>query len=203
MVFFGTKSTHLTSVKAHDRYCSGCDDYDTIVLNVFRKQIHLFGIPIIPVGKTGNAFCQKCKKALGEEAMPEPVKHLYLMVKNETKGLAWQIPGSLALLVISLTLSLAHKKTNQKELEYLASPYKGDVYEYRIDGATYSTMKIIKVSTDSVFVYLNRLNVDNSSLLNWIDKTENYRKETVPFERQKINDLYNDGKILEIKRMRK
>ncbi len=201
MRLFGTKSTHLTSVKAQDRYCLGCDNYDNIVLNVFQKQIHLFGIPIFPMGKIGNAFCQNCKKELEEEAMPELIKHQYLLVKNEVKGPSWQISGSLLLLGLILAFSLAHKKSNQKELEYLASPNKGDVYEYQINETDYSTMKLIKASADSIYVYLNRYNVDNPARLNWINKAENYKKNTIAFERQKINDMFNEGKILEIKRL--
>jgi len=200
MTLLGTKSTHLKSVKAHDRYCVGCENYDTIVLNVFQKQIHLFGIPVFPTKKTGNAFCQKCKNTLEEEAMPELIKQQYLLVKNESRRPSGQLSGILLLLSLTLTISLAYKKTNQTELEYLAYPNKGDVYEYQINETEYSTMKIIKISKDSVYVNLNRYNVDTPSRINKIDKTENYRKNRVSLERQEINDLYNKGKILEIKR---
>lgn len=135
--------------------------------------------------------------------MPELIKQQYLLKKNEVKGPSWQISGSLLLLSLTLAFSLAHKKTNQKELEYLAYPNEGDVYEYKTDKSEFSTMKIKKVTADSIFVYLNHHNVDHSDRLQWINKNENYNKETVALERQKINDLYNTGRILEIYRIEK
>lgn len=200
MVSFGTKSTHLASAKAHDRYCVGCQKYDTIVLNVFRKQIHLFGFPILPLSKTGNAFCQNCKKVWEEEEMSEFVQHEYLILKNEIKGPSWQLSGGVLFLGVAIALSLVSNNTNRKELEYLSSPLKGDVYEYKTNDTQYSTMKISTVSTDSIYVSLNRHKIDKASQLNWIDKLENYQKNTVAFERQKINDMYNNGTILEINR---
>jgi len=203
MTFFGTKSTHLTSVKAHNRYCITCDNYDTIVLNVFQKQIHLFGIPIFHTKKTGNAFCQKCKNMLEEEAMPEMIKHQYLLVKNQSKRPSGRLSGILLLLSLTVIISLAYKKTNRIELEYLAYPNKGDIYEYQISDTEYSTMKIIKISKDSVHVNLNRYNVDLPSQINKIDKAANYKKNSISLERQDINDMYNEGEILKINRVKK
>lgn len=158
------------------------------------------GITIFSIGKTGNAFCQKCKNTLEEEAMPELMKQQYLLVKIKSKRPLGKLSEILLLLGLTAAISLAYKKTNQAELEYLAYPNKGDVYEYQISKTEYSTMKIIKISADSVYVNLNRYNVDIPSRTNKIDKTKNYKKNMVSFERQEINDMYNEGKILEIKR---
>lgn len=200
MILIGTKSTHLTSVKASNRYCAACQKYETLILNVFRIQIHLFGIPIFPIAKTGNAFCQDCKKVLHEEAMSELILHDYLLIKNNTKGPTWQLSVGLLFLGAVIALSLLNTSTNQTELEYLASPIKGDVYEYLIDGTQYSTMKIIAVSADSLYIALNKHSIDEISHIDWIDKVENYQKNAMAFERQKINDMYNSGKILQINR---
>lgn len=200
MVLLGTKSTHLASVKAPDRYCIGCEKYDTLVLNVFSKQIHLCGIPILPVHKTGNAFCQYCKKVVEEEQMSELIQHEYQIVKNDIKRTSWQLSGGIFLLGAALALSLVNKRTNHVELRYLAAPQKGDIYEYKTDDTQFSTMKISRVSADSLYLLLNRHKIAQASGLYWIDKAENYQKSTIAFERQKINDMYNDGQILEINR---
>jgi len=200
MALFRTKSVHLTSIKTPDRYCSDCQKYDTIVVNVFRKQLFLFGIPILPVGKTGNAFCQNCKKTVEEKDMSELILHDYLLIKNETKGPTWQLSVVLLFLGLAVAVSLVNKKSNKNELEYLSSPAKDDIYEYQIDSAQYSTMKIIKVSADSLHVLLNRHKTPNAAHIYSIDKPENYQRTTIAFERQKINDMYNAGKILDISR---
>lgn len=86
MALFGIQETHLTSVKTQARYCSCCNKNNTILLNIFKKQLYLFGLPIFPVGKTGNAFCQTCKATLEEEEMSEFIRHEYFLLKNESRG---------------------------------------------------------------------------------------------------------------------
>lgn len=61
-------------------------------------------------------------------------------------------------------------------------------------------MKIIKVSTDSLYISLNQHKIENAHKIDWIDKAENYTKNIIALERQKINDMYNNGMILEINR---
>ncbi|MFK7812069.1 MAG: hypothetical protein AB8B59_06215 [Maribacter sp.] len=200
MALIGIQSTNLKSVKTKARYCSGCSKNDTIILNIHRKQVCIFGIPLFPIGKTGNAFCQNCKTTLEEENMPEFIRHEYLILKNESKGPSWQLSGSLFLLGIAFALSLVNSNTNQPGLQYLTSPLKGDIYEYKIDKANYSTMKVIKVSSDSLYVVLNRQKIGNAYRIHQIERSENYSKNMVAFERQKINDMYNNSLIHKINR---
>jgi len=200
MTLFGILETHLTSVKTRARYCSSCKKNNTITLNIFKRQMHLFGIPLFPFGKTGNAFCQNCKTTLEEEQMSEFIRHEYLLLKNESKGPSWQLSGGLLLLSATLALSLINKNQNQPGLQYLTSPLSGDIYEYKVSDGNYSTMKIIKVSTDSLYVSLNKHKIENAYKIDWIDKDQNYTKNTLALERQKINDMYNNGMILEINR---
>lgn len=134
--------------------------------------------------------------------MSEFILHDYLLVKNKIKGPTWQLSGVLLLLGLAIALLLVHKTSNQKELEYLSAPIKGDIYEYQIDSALYSSMKIIKVSADSLYVSLNQHTSLKAKDIPSIDKPENYQRTTIAFERQKINDMYNSGKILEINRKR-
>jgi len=162
--------------------------------------MYLFGIPLFPLGKSGNAFCQSCKTTLEEEEMSEFIRHEYLILKNESKGPSWQLSGGLLLLGATLALSLIHKNQNQPGLQYLTAPLKGDIYEYKVDDGNYSTMKIIKVSTDSLYVSLNQHKIENAHKIDWIEKAENYTDNVLALERQKINDMYNNGMILEINR---
>lgn len=200
MAKFGIQTTHLKSQKTKARYCSCCKKNDTIILNIFKKQMYVFGIPLFHVGKSGNAFCQNCKNTVEEEEMSEFIQHEYLILKNESKGPSWQLSGGLLLLGAVLALSLINKNKNQTGLQYLTSPLKGDIYEYKAEDGKYSTMKIIKVSTDSLYVSLNRHKIENAYKIDWIKKPENYNKNTIALDRQKINDMYNQGDILEIKR---
>lgn len=162
--------------------------------------MYLFGIPLFPIGKSGNAFCQNCKTTLEEEEMSEFIRHEYLILKNESNRPSWQLSGGLLLLGAALALSLISKNENQPGLQYLTAPVKGDIYEYKIDNVNYSTMKVIKVSKDSLHVSLNRQKIGNTFQINRIDNSRNYQPDTIAVERQKINDMYNNGMILEINR---
>jgi len=53
-----------------------------------------------------------------------------------------------------------------------------------------------------LYVSLKRQKIDNAYHIDKIDTAENYSENGVAFEHQKINDMYNNGIILEINRVR-
>ena len=200
MVYFGTKQTYTASEKAHNRYCSNCDQYDTITLNIYHKYLYFFGISIIPLGKTGNACCTNCKNLLDEETTPELIKFQYNNLKNKIKKPTRQILLGIVLIITAITFSLANKKTNQKELNFLASPHIGDVYQYKVNEGSYSTMKINNVEGEFLHITLNNQKTNSINNIKSIDIPKNYSNEITAFENQKIYDMYNAGKIIQISR---
>lgn len=67
-------------------------------------------------------------------------------------------------------------KNDDDTLNYGKNPKVGDVYHYETPELKghYSTMKIMKITKDSVFVMLNRMEIDSKSNIDKILDEKNY-----------------------------
>jgi ribosomal protein L3 len=91
-------------------------------------------------------------------------------------------------------------ENKEQNLEYLANPLVGDVYEYRIEARSYSTMKVIRVTSDSVLVVPNEYETNKVSGLREINKEENYSDVNFNVARLRIKEMFNEGDIIDISR---
>ena len=133
--------------------------------------------------------------------MPDSIRNEYIKLKEENKGALWQFSG-LALFAILISWAFYQSGENEKlEQQYLAFPKSGDVYEYKIEGGFYSTLKVIEVNNDSLLVVPNDYEIDKMSKLYKIDKDENYSEEfSFKIAKKEIETMYNSGEIFDINR---
>ena len=132
--------------------------------------------------------------------MPEAIKREYEDLKNESKGPIWQFAGLGIIAIMVVWGSYAHEADKKLELEYIASPQEGDIYEYKIETRSYSTLKVIGLSKDSVFVSPNELDISRRSKIYKIDKPENYSESSYGISRDKLKEMYDSGEIFDINR---
>ena len=87
--------------------------------------------------------------SLATKEMPPAMKGEYDRLKKDAKGPAWQFAG-LVLIAISIASgSYANAKEKKLELIHIASPQKGDIYEYKIEAGSYSTLKVMETSNQA------------------------------------------------------
>jgi hypothetical protein len=200
MVIFGSRAVHLKSVELKTTNCPSCNTQESLVLSIFRKHAHVFWIPMFPIGKKGVTQCQHCKNVLETKEMPEPIKRQYINLKNETKGPIWQFAGVGIITALIVWAIYANGENKKLEIKYIASPVVGDVYEYEIESGSYSTLKVMNISKDSVFVFSNNYEIDRKSKVDKIDKPENYSDLFYGISKSKIKKMYDDGDIFEVNR---
>ncbi|WP_405247328.1 hypothetical protein [Cellulophaga sp. Asnod2-G02] len=200
MIIYGTRSSHLDSVQKTTPVCPNCEEKGSLLISVYRKHAHIFWIPIFPLGKSGASHCKNCKQALRSSEMPEHLKQEYLKIKKEVKGPIWQFSGMFIALFFLVLAGFANQNTKKLEKEYLNQPMAGDIYEYRVANKQFSTMKVIEVDTDSVFIALNDFEINKASRIYKIDKPENYPDVVYGFSKQEITAMYSSGKIFDINR---
>ncbi|SEK81845.1 hypothetical protein SAMN04487910_1204 [Aquimarina amphilecti] len=111
MIIFGSRSVYVTSKQSTGSICPSCGTKGSLRLIVFRRHVHVFWIPIFPIGKKGMSQCQHCKHVLNIKEMPEPIKQECITLKNKTKGPIWQFAGLGILIVMILWAALM---TNMK-----------------------------------------------------------------------------------------
>ncbi len=199
MIIYGSKAVHLKSAKS-TRTCPNCNNQGTLTFDVFGKHAHIFWIPLFPLGKKGYSECSHCKQVLEIKEMPEPIKQECRNFKSETKSPIWQFAGLGIFLAVMAIGAYASENDKKLEKEYIVSPQKGDVYEYKVETGNYSTMKVVKVSKDSVFVSPNEYEISRRSKIYKIDKPKNYSQSSFGISRDKIKKMYDTGEIFDINR---
>ena len=200
MIVYGSKAVHLTSEQSQTAICPSCNTQGSLIFSVFRKHAHLFWIPLFPFGKNGVSECQHCKNVLDAKEMPEPIKRDFESLKDETKGPLWQFSGLILIALLMIWGNYSNTENKKLNLTYLASPKKGDVYEYKIEKRSYSTLKVIGITKDSVFITQNEYEISRKSKLYKIDKPENYSDWSYGISMNDLKEMYDSGEIFDINR---
>ena len=201
MIIYGTKAVHLKTVESQTATCPNCGTQGSLRFSVFKEHIHVFWVPLFPFSKKGVSECQHCKNVLKPKEMPDPIKREYQNLKDQSKGPAWQFAGLGVLAILMAWGGYASGEEKKLELEYLKSPQIGDIYEYEIETGSYSTLKVVDVSDDSVFVSPNDYEINKRTKIYKIDKSENYSDSILyGLSNSMIREMYDSGEIFDINR---
>ena len=200
MIVYGSRAVHLKTVQSHKATCANCDTQGSIIISVFRKHAHIFWIPLFPIGKRGVSQCQHCKNTLESGSMPESIKREYTNLKEDAKGPYWQFSGLGLILAFFLYSSYSGGENKKITLDYISAPVKGDVYEYKMEEGDYSTLKVIAVTNDSVFVSPNEYAINRISKIYKIDKPENYSELSYGIGKDRLKEMYESGDVFDINR---
>lgn len=200
MIIYGSRAVHLKSAESKLAICPSCKTQGSLIFSVFRKHVHVFWIPLFPIGKKGVSQCQHCKSTLETKEMPEPIKREYDNFKNEANGPLWQFAGLGLIAILIIWGNYASREDKKLELKYIETPVKGDIYEYKIESGSYSTLKVTSISSDSVFIVPNEYVISRMSKIYKIDKPENYSELSYGISKDKLKEMYSSGYILDIKR---
>ena len=200
MVIFGSGSAHLKTAPARNVTCDNCNNQGTISFSIYRKHAHIFWIPVFPMNKTGASQCSHCQQVLKPKQMPERLKTEYQNFKSDAKGPIWQFAGLFLIICLIGFAGYSGSKDKENTAKYLTEPAIGDIYEYKIESGSYSTMKVMQVTSDSLFMSFNDYEISKSSRIYKIDKEENYPEEVYGVSRQDLQAMNSDGDIMDINR---
>ena len=200
MVIFGSRSVHVKTIELDSVSCASCEKQGFMELDVYRKHAHIFWIPLFPIGKKVISHCRHCKNVLEEKEMPEHIKRVALSAKKETKGPIWQFAGIGLIIALVILINYAKGEDRKSHLKYIAAPVAGDIYEYEIESSVYSTLKVMNVSTDSVFVSPNEYEIGKKSKIRKIDVPANYADFTFGISKKELKEMYDAGEIFNVNR---
>lgn len=200
MIIYGIKPVHLNSEQSKTIACPSCNTQGSLTISVFRKHVHLFWIPMFPIGKKGVLQCQHCKIVIGTKGMPESVKKEYEALINQSKKPLWQFSGLVILALLIGWISYSNGENKILEKEYIISPKKGDVYEYKTSDNSYSTLKVTKVFGDSIFVSQNEYETNKMYKTYKIDKIENYSELSYVISKAELKEMYESEEIFDVNR---
>jgi len=198
MVLVGTRDSNIKNGNISNEKCSKCHEENTLDFSIYRRYAHLTMIPLFPVGKLVFIKCSSCQERFDYEDLSETSQ---LKLRNEKLGSSlWMFLGSIILAVfIIFTINNYFLEKDETSI-LIKNPLEGDVYELKLSNGFYSSMRIEKVTADSIFTTHNDFNASMPYAVDDLNKTENYSNKKVYYSRKDITRLYEEDEITKITR---
>ncbi|WP_299103909.1 zinc-ribbon domain-containing protein [uncultured Tenacibaculum sp.] len=200
MIFYGTKGSHLHSERVSGIKCNHCEQQTSHTISIFGKYFYIYWIPIFPIGKKGISECNHCKATYERKEMSEQLKLAHDNVKRQTKTPFTHWVGSL---LIGGLIAFGIYAANQHEkdvVNYISAPQVDDVVEYKSSESAYSTLKVTKVTNDSIFFVANSMEISRKSRIYKIDKDKNYNAERYGISLADYKKAFDDNTFLDVDR---
>lgn len=201
MVLIGTRNSNVKNGRVLNEECPKCKTENTLYFSIYRRYTHLTLIPLFPVGKYVDIKCCHCEEIFEYEDLSEKIQD---KLKNEKlESSIWMFTGSIILvLFIAYTINNYIQKKDETSV-LIKKPIIGDVYNLKFSNGYYSSMRIDKVTNDSVYTTHNDFNAYLPYEIDDINKPENYSDRKVNYSKKEIIKLYQEDEIIEIKRIKK
>lgn len=205
IIIYGVKAKHLSNGVLKNVHCPHCNADADMRYSVYGRYAHVFLIPFMKSGKTAVTECDNCKKTYDLRKLPKPIKEQFRNrdKHDEPRLSAWYNTGLIvALLLITAAVSVGiweGHETDKKIKAYLHDPKQGDVYHISFERGHYSTLKVDRITADSVELFINSMETNLYSGIEQIDIPDNYTKSRM-FSKQELNKMREDEVIYQITR---
>lgn len=198
MLLVGTRDLNVKNGILLSEKCPNCKSENTLHFSIYKKYTYITLVPLFPVGKYVNTGCTECKEVFDYEDLPENAQE---KLKNIKLGNSiWLFTGSI-ILALFLIYSINNYLNNKNETSiFIKNPIEGDVYNLKLSSGYYSTIRIDRVTKDSIQSTQNDYNAYLPYEVDDIDKTQNYSDRKINYSRKELNKLYKDGEIIKITR---
>ncbi|MDY0780002.1 zinc-ribbon domain-containing protein [Tenacibaculum sp. IB213877] len=200
MIIYGTKGTHLHSEKVSGVKCDHCNQQNTHTISVFGRYFYIYWIPIFPLGKKAVSECNHCKATYERKQMNEQLQLAHDNVKRNTKTPITHWAGSLVIGALIAFGIYSAKQHDNNVVDYINSPQVNDIIDYKSSDNAYSTLKITKVTADSVFVVANSMEIKRKRKLYKIDKEANYNAERFGLSLNEYKEAFDSKRFLDVDR---
>lgn len=198
-LIYGNRTAIIARKGVELSICSRCDSNERLIYQVHSRHLHVFWIPLFSAEKYGSVYCEKCRFYREEEEVPDELYEGLEEFVKETKAPPWQYTG-IALIIMALIIVPNFLKIKRNEdLQWISYPQIGDIYDFTTQNNTYSTLKVIEVHDDSIWVAPNRYSTRTIENLYKI-KHEHYHYPELKrgICRDQLIEKYHHGEILKI-----
>jgi hypothetical protein len=151
MLIYGSRTSQLAE-SAIPSACPHCGNEGTVHVEIHKKYAHFFFIPMFPLGRLAATECSHCKQVLGWEEMPDSFKEATVALGSTVRNPLWHWAGSVLLIGFIAGLAFLFIGDAKRGGELAAQPQKGDVWSVRLPDHTYTLLKVVDVTSDSVKV---------------------------------------------------
>ena len=200
MVLVGTDETCILKGTIHEVKCPNCNLQSKIDYIISTKYTTLTSIPLFPVGNTVNIECNSCSTEIDFDELDESSKIKLIEENRKTnrRRPIWLFSGVILLIGFIFYYCIDLYQTGNETKILVKNPTFGDVYSIKFSNGYYSTMRIDKITNDSVYLTRNDYDVYLSSDVEDIDKTENYTNKKINYSKKDLLKLYDTDEIVSI-----
>jgi cell division protein FtsL len=191
MIVYGIQSS-LRKTEVIAENCPNCNTSGSLQMNVFQRYVHIFWIPVVPIGKTGVSQCLHCRQILKLKEMPALVRLGYDNLKTHTGVPIWTFAG---LAIIALLIAgeiISDKQKAVKVRQMITALKKDDVLEVKLKSDVYTLFKVDHVSGNMIYLAMNKFqtNVESS-----IDDLKSKEYDTSIIQEFPVSQLIDNSKI--------
>jgi hypothetical protein len=202
MVLIGTNETCVLSGIISNIECPNCNFHSSINYSIFTRYTSLTLIPLFPVGNIINIECTNCSKEIDFEDLDENTKTKLIDENKKTnqRRPIWLFSGIIILICFIVFYFINLFQTDNETKILINTPTFGDVYSVKSSNGYYSSMRIDKVTNDSVYATQNDYNAYLQSEVEEINKTENYTDRKINYSKKDLLKLYDNNEIFSVTR---
>jgi len=194
----GTRDSNVKNGVISNEKCPKCEIENTLHFSIYKKYTHITMIPLFPVGKYVNIQCGNCQTLFDYDDLSYSAQEKLQNEKLENS--IWMFSGSIIMLLVIIYGINVFINNNKKTADLIKKPEVGDVYNLKFSNGYYSTMKIDKITTDSIFTTHNDFDAYLPYEVDDLDKKENYSVRKVSYSKKAIIELYENNEIIKIRR---
>ena len=112
IIFFGSRFAHLITRQSKTLECPNCGKIGHIKNSVLSEHVHLFWIPLLPIGKESVSKCENCQYTMNIRNMTAVIRKGCNELEKETRPPIWQYSGLalIGLLIVYLIYYMQNLK---------------------------------------------------------------------------------------------
>ena len=201
MIFYGTKGKHFATFDLPPATCPACHRPGQLRAGLVSRYAHVYWIPLFPYQKVAVVQCGAC--GWDTTTPPAELAPAVRALKQQATHPYWTWSGLGVLALLLLGGFLLGIRDHHQDEALLTSPRTGDVYTVRSDSAnvaSYSLLKVRRVSGNSVELLANKFQTDDSSPFPDLDKAHCYNPEPFVLTRLDLQIMRRKGELTDVDR---
>jgi hypothetical protein len=198
MIIYGWRLVQTAKEDIAD-YCSSCGKPNSLSIHILHRYIHLFWIPLFPIGRIIKSHCSQCGLSLEKKEMPDALKLSCSNIKHKRKIPIWMFSGVFIVGGIIMWVSIKNKLRDNENRSMIENPLKNDLYDIKSESEKYTSYKVKDVKADTVYVLVNQYETNTASGLSDLRYME-YNDTVQSLLRSDLEELFDKGEIINIER---